>query len=70
MPKQPQPLFEVALRHTGEQGKIHYRAASLTGRPATWSLATAKRCTRCSRAPRGDRLHRPGVGRRSVRRAL
>ncbi|WP_311208453.1 MULTISPECIES: hypothetical protein [unclassified Aeromicrobium] len=26
MPKLPQPLVEVAWRHTGEVGKIHYRA--------------------------------------------
>lgn len=26
MPKLPQPLIEVAWRHTGEEGKIHYRA--------------------------------------------
>ncbi len=26
MPKLPQPIIEVAWRHTGEQGKIHYRA--------------------------------------------
>lgn len=26
MPKLPQPLLEVAWRHTGETGKIHYRA--------------------------------------------
>ncbi|KRE40263.1 hypothetical protein [Knoellia sp. Soil729] len=25
MPKLPQPLLEVAWRHTGEAGKIHYR---------------------------------------------
>jgi hypothetical protein len=25
MPKLPQPLLEVAWRHTGERGKIHYR---------------------------------------------
>jgi hypothetical protein len=25
MPKLPQPLLEVAWRHTGETGKIHYR---------------------------------------------
>lgn len=26
MPKLPQPVIEVAWRHTGEVGKIHYRA--------------------------------------------
>jgi hypothetical protein len=26
MPKLPQPLIEVAWRHSGEVGKIHYRA--------------------------------------------
>lgn len=26
MPKLPQPVIEVAWRHTGETGKIHYRA--------------------------------------------
>lgn len=26
MPKLSQPLLEVAWRHTGETGKIHYRA--------------------------------------------
>lgn len=26
MPKLPQPIIEVAWRHTGEKGKIHYRA--------------------------------------------
>jgi hypothetical protein len=26
MPKLPQPLIEVAWKHTGEKGKIHYRA--------------------------------------------
>ena len=25
MPKLPQPLLEVAWRHTGEEGKLHYR---------------------------------------------
>ena len=26
MPKLQQPIIEVAWRHTGEEGKIHYRA--------------------------------------------
>lgn len=26
MPRLPQPIIEVAWRHTGEAGKIHYRA--------------------------------------------
>ncbi|MEO7261601.1 MAG: hypothetical protein ABI047_10160 [Jatrophihabitantaceae bacterium] len=26
MPKLPQPLIEVAWKHHGEDGKIHYRA--------------------------------------------
>ena len=26
MPKLPQPIIEVAWRHSVEQGKIHYRA--------------------------------------------
>ena len=26
MPKLPQPIIEVAWRHSAEQGKIHYRA--------------------------------------------
>lgn len=26
MPKLPQPLIDVAWRHKGEEGKIHYRA--------------------------------------------
>lgn len=26
MPKLPQPMIEVAWRHSGEEGKIHYRA--------------------------------------------
>lgn len=26
MPKLSQPIIEVAWRHTGEEGKIHYRA--------------------------------------------
>ena len=26
MPRLPQPVIEVAWRHTGEVGKIHYRA--------------------------------------------
>ena len=26
MPKLPQPIIEVAWRHSGEVGKIHYRA--------------------------------------------
>jgi hypothetical protein len=26
VPKLPQPLIEVAWRHCGEEGKIHYRA--------------------------------------------
>ena len=25
MPKLPQPLLEVAWKHTGEEGKLHYR---------------------------------------------
>ncbi len=31
MPKLPQPLLEVAWRHTGEQGKIHYRVRKPDG---------------------------------------
>ena len=31
MPKLPQPLLEGAWRHTGEQGKIHYRVRKPDG---------------------------------------
>jgi hypothetical protein len=31
MPKLPQPLLEVAWRHTGETGKIHYRVRKADG---------------------------------------
>jgi hypothetical protein len=33
MPKLPQPIIEVAWRHTGEVGKIHYRAKRPDGSP-------------------------------------
>lgn len=31
MPKLPQPIIEVAWRHAGEDGKIHYRARKPDG---------------------------------------
>jgi hypothetical protein len=31
MPKLTQPIIEVAWRHTGEVGKIHYRAKRADG---------------------------------------
>jgi len=31
MPRLKQPIIEVAWRHTGEQGKIHYRARRADG---------------------------------------
>lgn len=31
MPKLPQPIIEVAWRHSGEAGKIHYRAKRADG---------------------------------------
>jgi predicted transcriptional regulator len=31
MPKLPQPLLEVARRHPGEEGKIHYRVRKADG---------------------------------------
>lgn len=33
MPKLPQPLLEVAWRHTGEEGRIHYRIRRADGSP-------------------------------------
>ncbi|GAA1640534.1 hypothetical protein GCM10009744_32970 [Kribbella alba] len=33
MPKLPQPIIEVAWRHAGEVGKIHYRAKRADGSP-------------------------------------
>ncbi len=33
MPKLPQPVVEVAWRHSGETSKIHYRARRADGSP-------------------------------------
>ncbi|MEG3093484.1 hypothetical protein [Sphingomonas sp. PB1R3] len=33
MPKLPQPVLEVAWRHRGETGKIHYRLRRPDGTP-------------------------------------